>query len=127
MKALGWYEPVDDPQIAMYNQHGIEKPKSNTFGTGRGRFHSGLDIFSIEGSNVYACLDAEVVEIQTWESKTKSGYGHNIILKVFNPQELKNRRRVYTKAYSSDLDNKSSLIRMITFFSLDMLILKIFL
>ena len=92
----------------MYNQHGIEKPKSNTFGTGRGRFHTGLDIFALEGSNVYACLDAEVVEIQTWSSKTKSGYGHNIILKVLNPQELKNRRRVYTKTYSSDLDNKSS-------------------
>ncbi len=106
--STNWHEPVDDPQISIYNQHGFEKAKSNTFGTGRGRFHSGLDIFSIEGSNVYACLDAEVYEIQKWTSKVKSGYGHNITLKVKNPQELRNRRREYTKAFSTDLDEKSS-------------------
>ncbi|MFC5046168.1 M23 family metallopeptidase [Aquimarina hainanensis] len=105
--STNWHEPVDDPQIAIYNQHGIKKAKSNTFGLGRGRFHSGLDIFSLEGSNVYACLDAEVFEIQKWASKDKSGYGHNITLKVKNPQELRNRKREYKKAFSTDLDKKS--------------------
>ncbi len=103
-----WHEPVDDPQIAIYNQHGVKKMKSNTFGMGRDRFHSGLDIFSLESSKVYACLDAEVFEIQKWTSKTKSGYGHNVTLKVKNPQEVRNRKREYTKAFTDDLDQKAS-------------------
>ncbi len=104
-----WHEPVDDPQIAIYNQHGTEKAKSNTFGMGRGRFHSGLDIFSIEGSKVYACLDAEVFETQEWVRNTgDSGYGHSITLKVKVPQEFKNRRRNYEKAFKTDLDKKAS-------------------
>ena len=67
MKALGWHEPVDNPQIPLWNSEGNIKPQSNTFGTGRNRLHTGLDIFAIEGSNVYACLDAVVYkQKKTW-------------------------------------------------------------
>lgn len=76
-----WHEPVDDPQIAIYTQRGNNLPQNNTYGLARVRknpLHAGLDIFSLEGSNVYACLDAEVYEIQKWTRKTgKSGYGQN--------------------------------------------------
>ena len=52
----------------------------------------GLDIFSLEGANVYACLDAEVFETQEWvRTKGSSGYGHNITLKVKTAQEVINR------------------------------------
>ncbi len=98
-----WHEPVDDPQIAIYTQYGAKNTHKNTYGTARGYTHAGLDIFALEGSNVYACLDSEVYEIQKWTRKTgKSGYGHNITLKVKIPQEIRNRRREYTLAYTTD-------------------------
>ncbi|WP_064967203.1 M23 family metallopeptidase [Tenacibaculum ovolyticum] len=98
-----WHEPVDDPQIAIYTQFGADNTHKNTYGTARGYTHVGLDIFSIEGENAYACLDAEVFEIQKWtRTKGDSGYDHNITLKVKNPQEVKNRRREYTLAYKTD-------------------------
>ncbi len=100
--STNWHEPVDDPQIAKWNSSGHVKPQSNTFGMGRDRFHSGLDIFSLEGSNVYASLDAEVVEITKY-----GGYGHTITIKVDNSQEVRNRKREYTLAYTSDLKQKS--------------------
>jgi len=70
--------------------------------------HDGLDIFALEGSNAYACLDSTVHSIQKWTSKTESGYGHNIILKVLNSQEFSNRKREYTKAFPKDLNQKNS-------------------
>ncbi len=98
-----WHEPVDDPQIAIYTQYGAENTHKNTYGTARGYTHAGLDIFALEGSNVYACLDAEVYEIQKWTRKTgESGYGHNVTLEVKIPQEVRNRRREYTLAYKTD-------------------------
>ena len=106
--STNWHEPVDDPQIAVYTQYGEDNTYKNTFGTARGYTHAGLDIFSLEGSNVYACLDAEVFEIQKWtRNKGKSGYGHNITLKINNPQELANRKREYIHAYTTDLDSGS--------------------
>ncbi|WP_346881328.1 M23 family metallopeptidase [uncultured Algibacter sp.] len=97
-----WHEPVDDPQICIWNSSGIEKPQSNTFGTGRGRLHTGLDIFSIEKTNAYACLDGTV-----YERKWHSGYGWTITIKIDNPNELANRRREYTHAYNTDKDSGS--------------------
>ncbi len=104
-----WHEPVDDPQIAMYTQGGHNNPQNNTYGTARGYTHAGLDLFALEGSNVYACLDGEVLKVQEWTRKSgKSGYGHNIILKVDNAQEVRNRRREYTLPYSTDKKQANS-------------------
>ncbi|MBL4746667.1 MAG: hypothetical protein JKY08_09910, partial [Flavobacteriaceae bacterium] len=81
MISNNWHEPVDDPQIAMFTQGGNSTPQNNTFGKHRSsktKLHAGLDLFALEGTNVYACLDAEVFETQEWvRTKGDSGYGHN--------------------------------------------------
>jgi murein DD-endopeptidase MepM/ murein hydrolase activator NlpD len=96
-----WHEPVDDPQIALWNSEGYIKPQSNTFGTARGRLHTGLDIFALEKSNVYACLDGTVYRKQ-WHG----GYGWTITIKLDRPVELKNRKKAYTHAYKTDKNSK---------------------
>ncbi|KAA1242360.1 M23 family metallopeptidase [Aquimarina sp. RZ0] len=101
--STNWHEPVDDPQIALWNSEGTEKPQSNTFGMGRGRLHTGLDIFAMEGSTVYACLDGTV-----YEKKWHGGYGWTITIKINNTQELANRRQEYTHAYTTDKDSGSN-------------------
>ncbi|MGB1283807.1 MAG: M23 family metallopeptidase [Polaribacter sp.] len=104
-----WHEPVEDPQIAIYSQNGHNHPYKNTYGKGRDRLHAGLDIFALEGSNVYACLDAVVIGIEKWTRTIgKSGYGHQIKLKVLNHQEFHNRKREYTLAYDTDIKKGSN-------------------
>jgi murein DD-endopeptidase MepM/ murein hydrolase activator NlpD len=100
--STNWHEPVDDPQIALWNSEGVKKPQSNTFGMGRGRLHTGIDIFALEGSNVYACLDGTV-----YEKRWHGGYGWTITLKINNPQELANRKKEYTHAYTTDKNSGS--------------------
>jgi len=91
-----WFEPVANPQINKFNSNGAVSPRSATFGDtrrstdGTRRFHSGLDLFALPGTKVYACLDGTIVG---YNSNINSSAGITLRIKVNNTKEFINRVR----------------------------------
>jgi len=93
-----WHEPVDNPQITIYTQGGNESPWRSSFGYTRKDIsanHHALDIFALEGTNIYACLDAIVVDVE----EKPNGYGKHLKLKVKEVEEFHASRLDYKLPY----------------------------
>ncbi|MFV0531547.1 MAG: peptidoglycan DD-metalloendopeptidase family protein [Flavobacteriales bacterium] len=98
-----WREPIDNPQIAIYTQGGSKRPWRSAFGdVGRdirdpGLNHSGLDLFAEIGTNIYASLPGEVIEVNM------NGGGAGIYLKIKVQSDFvtkfHERRRSYLPYY----------------------------
>ena len=98
-----WHEPVDNPQITIWTQGGYNNPNNAVFGAKRpnGHYHQGLDIFCVEGTRVYACLDGTIEAI----SKAYSGQGQTIFLKITDKEQLeafRKRRLSYIPFYKGE-------------------------
>lgn len=81
-----WHDPVDSPQRTKYNSNGNIKPVSGAYGDVRNnytKYHSGLDLFALPGTTVYACLKGEVVE-----STPGNTAGQTIRIKIDNVKDL---------------------------------------
>ncbi|WP_136668421.1 PAAR-like protein [Flavobacterium sp. H122] len=100
-KENNWHDPVDNPMLCLYTQNGNYRPRYNVFGTVRkersNHNHQGIDLLAIPGSNVYACVDAEIefVSIQ-------DGYGKVICLKVKDTKAFLERKKDYKLIYESE-------------------------
>ena len=92
-----WHDPVDNPQIAVFTQNGNDNPANQVFGTTRGRAHQGIDLFALEGSNLYACLSGKVVITR---NKGKAGHQY-VVIEVSKKSQIeifrKRRRNDYKK------------------------------
>ena len=92
-----WHDPIDNPQIAVFTQKGNDNPANQVFGTTRGRAHQGIDLFALEGSNLYACLSGKVVITR---NKGKAGHQY-VVIEVSKKSQLeifrKRRRNDYKK------------------------------
>ena len=96
-KTTKWHDPVDNPQITIYMQSGGDDPGWASFGNVRNsRVHHGIDFFAIKGTNIYACLDAFVVGVET-----QRGYGKILILKVKNIDDFNKSRLDYKLNYKN--------------------------
>ena len=98
-----WHEPVDNPQITIWTQGGYNNPNNAVFGAKRpnGHYHQGLDIFCVEGTRVYACLDGTIEAI----SRAYSGQGQTIVLKITDKEQLeafRKRRLSYIPFYKGE-------------------------
>ena len=97
-----WYDPIDKPEITLYNYYGNKNPTGSSFGKVRNqgtKNHQGLDIFAPEGTPVIACLAGEIV-IAT---QSDSGWGGLIVIKV-KKEDLDNARRNYSLQYSGEIE-----------------------
>ena len=87
-----WHDPVDNPQITIWTQSGRNDPSNAAFGLRRTnspkkfRNHQGVDLFAIEGTNAYACLNGEVILVG--DNPKREGLGRFVIIKVTDPKEL---------------------------------------
>jgi len=104
-----WHEPVDNPMSTNYMQSGgggLLGKHWGLFGkTRKGSNHTGLDLFSIQGSNIYACVSG-IVYKRGWHG----GYGNTITIKVDNPSFFKKNRLNYQlkyKKYGEEMEGKS--------------------
>ena len=98
-----WHEPVDNLQITIWTQGGYNNPNNAVFGAKRpnGHYHQGLDIFCVEGTRVYACLDGTIEAI----SRAYSGQGQTIVLKITDKEQLeafRKRRLSYIPFYKGE-------------------------
>lgn len=93
-----WYEPVENPLCTLYMQSGgggMFGKHWGLFGTTRdGHVHQGVDLFAPIGTEVRACVHAEVYEV-----KWHSGYGNTVTLKVINNDDFYHHRRDYNLKY----------------------------
>ena len=98
-----WHDPVDDPMICLYTQHGNFRPRYNVFGTVRKERsninHQGIDLLALPGSNVYACVDAYIEFISNQETE---GYGKVICLRVKDPTSFLKRKRDFHLIYENE-------------------------
>ena len=87
-----WHDPVDNPQITLWTQSGNYNPANAAFGLRRTnspkkfKNHQGVDLFAIEGTNAYACLNGEVILVG--DNPKREGLGRFVIIKVTDPKEL---------------------------------------
>ena len=65
-----WHDPVNNPVCTLYMQSGSGGAGTagehwGLFGNTRnGAIHQGLDLFATVGTEVFACVDAEVFEVR---------------------------------------------------------------
>ena len=81
-----WHNPVADPRRPKYNSLGNIKPVSGAYGdvrNGYTKYHSGLDLFAVPGTEVYACLKGKVVD-----SSPGNTAGQTIRIKIDNVKDL---------------------------------------
>ena len=92
IKASPWHEPLKNPQRTRYNNYKFDKPSNGAFGLvridkfGKTKAHAGLDIFARLGTPCFACLDGEIVKVDS-----EPGYGNVIVLKVKGDDLRKSR------------------------------------
>lgn len=93
-----WHDPLDNPQIAVFSQSGYKAPANQVFGLTRNRAHQGVDLFALEGTPVYACLNG-VVELVRLGAK---GAGNYLIIKVEEHDQLEvlhSKKQIYSVKY----------------------------
>lgn len=76
-----WHDPIDNPEITLYNYYGTYNPQGSSFGrvrNGGTKNHQGLDIFAPTGTPVKACLDGTVVTV----NQNDGNWGKLIVIEV---------------------------------------------
>lgn len=108
MVSSAWTDPLNDPEITLFSQNGNYKPWASTFGHVRNngnRHHSGLDLFALVGTELFACLDSTVANVYL----NVSGYGNVVLLKVDNTEDFINSRNEYVLQYPNQFGNKGEI------------------
>lgn len=87
-----WHDPVDNPRATLYMQSGGGGESGKHWGlfgkTRAGKAHTGLDLFAVTGTKIYACVDGTV-----YNRRWHGGYGNTLTIKVKDVQAfLKNRK-----------------------------------
>lgn len=101
-KASKWHDPIDDPEITLFNFYGDYNPTGSSFGlvrNGGKKKHQGLDIFAPKGTPVKACLDGTVVLI----SENAGAFGRFVVIEV-NRTDLDKSRKNYELEYKGEKD-----------------------
>ncbi len=101
-KASKWHDPIDDPEITLFNFYGDYNPTGSSFGlvrNGGKKKHQGLDIFAPKGTPVKACLDGTVVLI----SENAGAFGRFVVIEV-NKTDLDKSRNDYELEYKGEKD-----------------------
>ncbi|OCA77445.1 hypothetical protein BBI01_03040 [Chryseobacterium artocarpi] len=101
-KASKWHDPIDDPEITLFNFNGDYNPTGSSFGlvrNGGKKKHQGLDIFAPKGTPVKACLDGTVVLI----SENAGAFGRFVVIEV-NKTDLDKSRNNYELEYKGEKD-----------------------
>lgn len=101
-----WHDPIDNPEIALYNYYGVYNPAGSSFGKVRNRGtknHQGLDIFAPSGTPVKACLDGTVVTV----SQNDGNWGKLIVIEV-DKGDLDNSRHSYILQYLGEIEKGSN-------------------
>lgn len=97
-----WHEPVDNPQITLWTQSGRNDPSNAVFGARNNR-HQGVDLFALEGTNVYACLGGIVDRVVTCDAKGNyvKGQGITVVIKIHEAEIpiFRSRRMQYSPKY----------------------------
>ena len=97
-----WHEPVDNPQITLWTQSGRNDPSNAVFGARNNR-HQGVDLFALEGTNVYACLSGIVDRVVTCDAKGNyvKGQGITVVIKIHEAEIpiFRSRRMQYSPKY----------------------------
>ena len=108
-----WHDPVDNPQITLWTQSGKYNPANAAFGLRRTnspkkfRNHQGVDLFAIEGTNAYACLNGEVILVG--DNPKREGLGQFVIIKVTDPKELEIFRERRSNYIPQNLEGSSGI------------------
>lgn len=101
-----WHDPVDNPQITLWTQSGNYNPANAAFGLRRTnspkefRNHQGVDLFAIEGTNAYACLNGEVILVE--DNPKRKGLGRFVIIKVTDPKRIRDFQGEENQLYSTE-------------------------
>ncbi|PXY46039.1 peptidoglycan DD-metalloendopeptidase family protein [Flavobacterium hydrophilum] len=96
-----WHDPIDNPEITLYNYYGTYNPAGSSFGkvrNGGTKNHQGLDIFAPSGTPVKACLDGTIVI-----AEYDGNWGNLIVIEV-NKEDLDNAKRNYTLEYEGEIE-----------------------
>ncbi len=97
-----WRDPIDNPEITLYNYYGNYNPAGSSFGKVRNngtKNHQGLDIFAPTGTPVKACLDGTVVTV----NQNDGNWGKLIVIEI-KKEDLDNSRRNYTLQYNGEIE-----------------------
>lgn len=94
----GWHDPLDKMEIALFNT-GAYRPSHGAFGymrsTGTSE-HTGLDLFALDGTPVYACMDG----IIHYNHSNPGGFGYRIFLEINTKEGLEiYRNRIKERNY----------------------------
>lgn len=101
-KASKWHDPIDDPEITLFNFYGDYSPSGSSFGlvrNGGKKNHQGLDIFAPKGTPVKACLNGIVVLV----SEKAGAFGKFVVIEV-NKNDLDKARKDYKVQYKGETD-----------------------
>lgn len=107
-KSSKWHDPIDYPEIALFNFGGNEKPKGSSFGLvrthpdGTPKNHQGLDIFAPKGTPVKACLKGMVVLV----SENAGAFGKLVVIEV-DKRDLDQARIDYKLQYQGEIEKGS--------------------
>ncbi len=101
-----WHDPIDNPEITLYNYYGNYNPAGSSFGKvrdGGTKNHQGLDIFAPKGTEVKACLKGTVVEA----NEADGNWGGLIVIEV-TKEDLDRARKNYTLQYTGEKEKGDS-------------------
>ena len=89
-----WKDPVANPRRTKYNSNGDVKPQNGAYGDvrtnpdGTKKYHSGLDLFALPGTEVYACLNGVVADL----AENGEIAGRIVRIKVTNVKDFLNQK-----------------------------------
>lgn len=93
-----WHDPIINPISTLYMQSGNGGENGKHWGlfgkTRNGVNHTGLDLFAITGTDIYACVDGTV-----YNRRWHSGYGNTITIKVKNVEAFLKNKKDYKLQY----------------------------
>lgn len=96
-----WHDPIENPEITLYNYYGAYNPAGSSFGKvrdGGTKNHQGLDIFAPSGTPVTASLDGTIVI-----AEYDGNWGNLIVIEV-TKEDLDNAKRDYTIQYTGEIE-----------------------
>lgn len=93
-----WHDPVINPISTIYMQSGGGGENGKHWGlfgkTRLGKSHTGLDLFAVTGTNIYACVDGTV-----YNRRWHGGYGNTITIKIKDVEAFLKNKRDYKLQY----------------------------
>jgi len=105
-----WHDPVLNPQLNKYTFNANFNPANGAHGNVRKwrtkvPSHTGLDIFAIPGTEVYACMDGIVVDAST---SYKKGNNKTVRIKINNTNDF--LKHISHLSYSLQYERKGEIM-----------------